>query len=714
MKNQTTKFNNRFIVHVMVLLSLAGVSSGFAQQIRWLRITDLQGPYNNLGAEFEGEFSTGNGDFFSWPAQYGIEQNTMRGRALWIGCTGFDDPVEGKTKSYKVVGVGPRDAPDRPNQIFEYDIKLAGRSRHPVVIVDDQNATPNDIYDRLDEVDPNLEADRVITGKFHTSIGVSVTKKIMAFDSPYHSQYHINDYVFKNTGIYNRNGDVKQQTLQNVYFYFNFRYSFAGESNDGFGVGWAAWSSTWGLSTLNHNVGDDKTATDFINQSSPLYHMRAFYSWYAPNSERTQVTYAEDWGCPNQNEDGIMSSAKYGGIVTLHADKSISDRSDDLDQPTTTWYVGSDVAQFQNANAGQYDEITMSARYTLMTEGHPTKQHDEEVGDQYPNNWTKPGRNDPGGTSQDIAYGPYTLAPGDSIHIVFAEGVSGISREKNREVGSNWIQYYKGTGKPTLVLPDGSTTTDHNLYKRQWVETAKDSIIETYLRALKNYQANYRIPKPPPPPSTFTVTSGGDRIILTWANNAESDPYFDGYVIYRSAGNVLGPLTVYQKLFECNKSNAVDHYDDVSAVRGFNYYYYIQSKDDGTQNDVDPGRPLYSSLFWTLTSAPATLQRAAVTTTLDSVRVVPNPYDIRARLFQYGDQSQYDRIAFYGLPPVCKMKIFTERGDLIWEKDHTRGTGDELWDSTTSSGQIIASGIYILYVEAPGGGSVYRKFVVIR
>ena len=99
---------------------------------------------------------------------------------------------------------------------------------------------------------------------------------------------------------------------------------------------------------------------------------------------------------------------------------------------------------------------------------------------------------------------------------------------------------------------------------------------------------------------------------------------------------------------------------------------------------------------------------------MELVRIVPNPYDIRSRLFQFGENSQYDRIAFYGLPPVCKLKIFTERGDLIWEKDHTRGTGDELWDSKTSSGQIIASGIYILYVETPEGKSVFRKFVVIR
>jgi hypothetical protein len=327
--------------------------------------------------------------------------------------------------------------------------------------------------------------------------------------------------------------------------------------------------------------------------------------------------------------------------------------------------------------------------------------------------------------------------------------------------------------------------------------------------------------------------------------------------------------TEYEKIFECNASNVVHHFDDVTAVRGYDYYYYIQSKDDGTQvsNEI-----LYSSMFWTITNVPATLQRPAepvtpyppdvltnfwkmivsykgtwvrdssynnsthdvvffqgshyicklaitdtttpkadtihwnlVTTKgdsvafdkgawilgasyadtthdivtyngssymckgiipndsltpdldnihwslltpqgnwisgshytaydivsyngssfitlyhiakgkgLDLVRVVPNPFHVGARFFQFGDQSQYDRLAFYGLPAICKLKIFTERGDMIWEKNHIRGTGDELWDSKTSSGQIVASGIYILYVETPEGRSVFRKFVIIR
>ena len=198
---------------------------------------------------------------------------------------------------------------------------------------------------------------------------------------------------------------------------------------------------------------------------------------------------------------------------------------------------------------------------------------------------------------------------------------------------------------------------------------------------------------------------------LSWASNAESDPYFDGYVIYRAQELVKDYKSVYTKIFECDVSNAVNEYDDITAERNVQYYYYIQSKDDGSQT----GEPLYSSKFLTLTSEPAFALQPGVTSTLDSVRVVPNPYDIRNRLFQYGVDSQFDQIVFYGLPKRdCKLRIFTERGDLIWEKDHTDGSGNERWDSMTSSQQIVVSGIYILHVEAPGLGSVIRKFVIIR
>jgi hypothetical protein len=54
---------------------------------------------------------------------------------------------------------------------------------------------------------------------------------------------------------------------------------------------------------------------------------------------------------------------------------------------------------------------------------------------------------------------------------------------------------------------------------------------------------------------------------------------------------------------------------------------------------------------------------------------------------------------FYGLPPLCTIKIYTETGDLIQTLNHTNGSGDEIWQSLTSSDQIVASGLYIAYFE---------------
>jgi hypothetical protein len=705
------------IHHVLLavcLLLLIGILTAAAQETRWIRVGQLQCFFRDDGIEQE----LAPSDFLIWPAQYSDEQHCARAKQLWIGARNFYDPFEQKTKSVKVIGTGPRLSTNLYTMVFPKSIKLIGKYQHPTVVVDDQIGTSNTLYDQLDELDENLPCDRMVVITFNTSMGVSVTKKIMAFTQPNHDSYFIYDFVFKNTGIYNAAGDVYQQTLEPFWAHFAYRYAEAGVTSSGFGSTWGAFSSEWGASQLFTDFG-------LYNGSQ----MRGFYSWYGPNGDRP-VTFAQDWGCPNDKEDnGILGSAKYLGCVTLHADKSPQDPSDDPAQPKTTSYMSADHT-VTGATVSQYDENFMEQRWRFMTEGHLPQTQVQEVGEgHYVSDLatTDPDRNGGGGSQQGQGFGPYTLAYGDSIHIVFAEGVSGISWEKCREVGANWFAYFTGTGSPAMTMPDGSPQSDPDAYKRAWCETGADSIMQLYRNAQANYTSGYTIPNAPPAPKEFKIASGGDRIRLSWADNADSYPHFDGYVIYRSEGNVKDYRTVYKKIFECNAANVVHSFDDITAARGFNYYYYIQAKDDGSQNDVVPGRPLYSSMFLTLTSVEAYLRRPAGTA-MENVRVVPNPYDMRSRKWQFGDKSTYDRIAFYGLPPQCSVKIFTERGDLIWQKNHTDGSGDELWDSMTSSGQIVVSGIYILYVEATNditdettgttlfhaGDSVYRKFVIIR
>jgi hypothetical protein len=347
----------------------------------------------------------------------------------------------------------------------------------------------------------------------------------------------------------------------------------------------------------------------------------------------------------------------------------------------------------------------MSLKYAAMSAGHPALTHAQEVGNGFADLFGT----DNGGVEHGQGFGPYDLQPGDSIRIVLAEAVAGISRRKSEEVGKNWYAWYSGTGQPTLVLPNGSTTTDFNDYKRQWVQTGRDSLFQTFRRAINNFRSNYTISQPPPPPNFFEVVSGGDRVVLTWSDNAESWPNFRGYRIYRAEAK---PDTFYQQIFETQLPDIVHRFDDTTARRGFDYYYYIESFDDGSTNDVRPGVPLASSRFYTMTIEPAFLRRPAAQS-LTEIRVVPNPFNLRALDLQFGQTNQ-GRIAFFGLPPECTIKIYTERGDLVQTIVHDNGTGDELWDSLTSSGQIIVSGLYIVYFETPDGRSTFRKFIVIR
>jgi len=682
-------------------LIMVGVQSaraqvlGYSGELRWLRVNALHAYFSEQGSESETAGTEERTVSFSWPGEYGIIQATLRSKGMWLGCKNFYHSKADKTVDKYVINVGlkPTEYDTRPIS-DAYEFKLIGRRNHPVVTVAGEEASNLTFYDVMDEPPiGDLPADRVIVVKNHSEMGATVTKKVYAWAEETHGNYYIYDYVIKNTGIIDNEGNTNPQTLEDFYISLLYRYTFEGESNWADGTNtWQANGAAWGKNAITDNVGQDPTTSAFNDPESPYYKLRAHWAYYGPHSERP-VPLEDDWGCPNEQEDGIMAAAKFAGHMTLHADRSVDDPSDDIYQPVTTQWIYSDGPEAKRAGS-DFDESLMVLRYAKMEAGHPELTHAEDV--------------EASGLAADVwgdlqhgvsavqCYGPYTLEVGDSIHIVVAGGVAGLSRRKNKEVGRNWLLHYNNAeGAPELIMPDGSVAPNHTEYKKAWVWTCLDSMLQTFQNARMNYESGYEI-NVPAPPDEFSVIPGGDRITLEWTDNArEETSDFDGYVIYRSRGTVMDPNTDYYRIHTQDKSVTTTTYEDTSAIRGNDYYYYIQTKTDGSNNN---GVIQYSSKFWTMTSASVQLSRRAGSF-LDEVRVVPNPYDIRSRVFQFGDNYQYDRIAFYGLPPVCKLKVFTERGDLIWEKEHTSTSGDELWDSMTLSRQIIVSGIYILYVE---------------
>ena len=554
------------------------------------------------------------------------------------------------------------------------DITMDGKYDHPSVLVDNDPATNLQYLDDVDNVDPSLPADRRINNKVQTSLGVKMERTIYAFTHPDHQNYHIQEYVFTNNGCFDKDCNTTfEQTVEGFQVYFQYRYAISREGMiyDG---NWLPQSAAWGHNTMNDVIGenpDNPALNDQFYDDGKI--MRAFYSWQGYHSDAS----FDNIGGPNAPGEGHLGAAQFAGVVTLHADKSPSDNSDDIYQPSTTWFITSDDPT--TSGNDQFNETKSINEYTnYMTVGHPEQSQAEIVGSGNANQFNDPrtGSN-PGGTSQGIGFGPYTLAPGESIRIVLAEAASGLSREMCYIVGQNWKNdvftdnYPISSDLHTHMLNQYNRGSGKNLYKNSWVFTGADSIIQTFKRAKYNFdlmESGQALPETPRPPSIFNVTSGGDRIIIDWTNEAESSPGFDGYNLYRlkfKPDTTLFAYNVNQGLLNpIDESIATlwrldagqNEFQDVTAERGFDYFYFLEAFDNGT-NDI---KILNSSKFYTITNKAASLKRPAGES-FEDIRVVPNPYHISSRDFQYG-VSAPDRLMFLNIPPKCKIRIFTERG----------------------------------------------------
>jgi hypothetical protein len=268
---------------------------------------------------------------------------------------------------------------------------------------------------------------------------------------------------------------------------------------------------------------------------------------------------------------GRLCSPQHAGIVTIHADKSTSDRADDVNQPAVLgWHAGDtypslgdmsiSTAPYHNS---MYDLLS-GIPYKGISNGNPSQRFDEAYSATVIDPYKVHG--DGGGTGLWVGYGPWDIAPGDSVVLVIAVGVSGLDRTACWQIGKRWYQAYKNASDlGPFTLPNGSTTTDENVYKNTWVYTGKDSIMQTFSRAVRNYELDYNIPRAPQPPAIFTVTSGGDRISLSWdPSPSESEAGFGGYKIFRAVGT---PDTVFNEI--ANLGPGSKSFDDVTAQRGF-------------------------------------------------------------------------------------------------------------------------------------------------
>jgi hypothetical protein len=428
---------------------------------------------------------------------------------------------------------------------------------------------------------------------------------------------------------------------------------------------------------------------------------------------------------------GRFAAAQFAGVVTLHADASASDESDDAGQPSTTTWIHSD-APFTSSN-DPFSPGRMQVEYDVMTSGHKTPRHALAVEPTglpgFLNPTGDPSQGTTGGYSSANGYGPYTLAPGESVRIVMAEGASGISREAATSLG----RQFGVTRDANALLSFEVGGQMRSMTKNEWIFTSRDSLFQTFRRAIANYESDFAIPEPPAPPASFAVAGGGDRISLAWESQAgTAEP--SGWEIYRAQARFDSTYTLIHTAGPGERS-----FDDTTPIRGVDYYYYLVAVGDGSGNDgggmTPAGVPLRSSRYYTQTFLPTQLKRQQGRS-LDEIRIVPNPYSISssgavdpmgtALSVRFPDQT--DKLAFYNIPGFAQIDIYTELGQLVDTIDHDNGSGDAFWDHTTSARQTVVSGLYIAVITVTQdiedletgemlfqkGERTIKKFVIIR
>jgi Secretion system C-terminal sorting domain len=676
------KYNEKsFFIAILLITSL------MADEKKWLSVGFLHNWYSSAGSEKEigrrGRISDQQ-DGLRWPAQF-KNQDSQVAKALWIGTTNYTDVAQygGKKFKYKVVHVGPR-VLNEESEFMPIEFKLIGNKKKPTVLVDGLAASSIRSQDIVDEINENQKSDRMLYNVVNTQIGITMTRKVYAFSQRDQSNYFIYEYVFRNTGNVDKDEEIEQSVaLEGVYFSFQNRYAPTRDIGP-YGKQCAPQSTAWGHSTMLDVRGE------VPNSGDPF---RAQFAWLGRHSQEA----ANLIGGPNKCSDGSLGAVHFMGTVVLHADTSPQNMDDDLNQPTTTYYIGSDESV--TSNNSPFDSLKMKAEYAVMTRGDAPVRHADAVGDNYADRFG----GTPGGYSHFKAFGPYNLNPGDSVRIVLAEAVAGLSRKKAYAIGATWLN-----GQSPYKLPDGTTTNEKDEYKKAWVYTGRDSLFQTFNRAITAFNNDFNIDLAPSPPDTFSVLSNDDHVSLSWAANAEKETNFGGYAIYRSEGR---NDTIYQEIFNCglntNNPTVVSSYDDYDVEFGEEYFYYILTFSNLENNS---GKKLYSSLFWSRTDRSAKITKNPTGLFTDTNQEIPkkltlfqnypNPFNPATKIRFYLDRTGNASVKIYD---ISGREVTTLKNEFL-------NTGFHVVEFDASN---YASGIYI-YEVTMGQQRLRKKMTLVK
>jgi hypothetical protein len=695
-------------------------SPDWAFDAKTLFIGELQNFYHAGGAKVH----VGGCHGLASPGWWRRTCNTP-GNGLNLGTKNFTDD-NGRDWDHMVSHIGYR--ANGVGEMFPQKLEMISRFEPPEVFVDGMKTFTYPIF--YERVDPDMAADAMVENVVNSEIGLTMTRKVYAFSNEYHDNYHIIEMEFENTGQINEERSLSEQTLEGVYVNIitNYRTNEQASGMAGHGGG-------WGRNNMIDEIGEDDDLSDYDID------FRAQFGWLGREPTFTEwntiggpaLSDANYWVFEGDSVGRLMAPY-FVGHHTMYAEGSPDSEVDDPNQPSVMGWADNGANEW----SADPDNPEQNALEYAMMEGKANlgSWADQVVGPpantpESPEAWYERmarQTRDPGETIHGkihyTVYGPYDLAPGETFKLVYVEGTAGLSKKAAREIGKQYKKIItSGQDEFTPISydanGDGQIGPGETMSKNEWVMTSRDSLLQMFGMAQANYESGFAIPRAPQPPKVFRVFSRPNRIELEWEPYAGANP--SGYELYRTSRRREGDYSGYDLIAGVDELGPdATSYSDTGVQRGIDYFYYIQavSQEETTREDeerfgIPAGERLRSGRAYTQTYDPAAMTRSPGET-LQAVRVVPNPYNLgSSSTVRWPDRQ--DKIGFLDIPGQATIRIYTEVGELVETIEHTDGSGDAYWDLTTSSNQLVVSGIYMAVIEDNNtGDQIIRKFSVLR
>ena len=536
------------------------------------------------------------------------------------------------------------------------------------------STSPSTEYTNNGMLDPSIDAELVVTGGHMLSwVGVQVDMRHLQWSYPELDDFIIHEYHITNPS-------TNTDNITGLYFSPRIAENISLKGRD------------YGPGTGN----DDKYGWMEDHDAFYFYDDRS-YDWetevdatfnHGPGPERGDKGDAADVMSGDAATSELYSPQLFS-LVMLdkgHPDAVVHQNITDIAGQTAQCQLGcpdEDKSIILNFGPGWEDEVLR-----IMTHDQPRGNYDDLIAS--------------GGAASKyersgeifVSSGPHTLAPGETVKIVYAVVASTMDRAKVVEGGVANID---------LMISEGLVNHKQNI-----------------ANAKALYAAGYDWADPPPSVDDLTLTPVGGGIELSWPAVADDykDPDsntndFAGYKIYTSTYFTIGPWTEVADVPKASATveNGVVKYTHTGMPLGVGAYFYVSTYDtDGNQSgETGANRfPVYP-LMAVNDDFPNT-----------RVHVVPNPFRIKSGLVGAGEELRMD---FINLPASATIRIYTLAGDLVKTINHDDGSGSKAWGSiqtldyqTNDWLLYIQPGFYIYHVESQtGDGKEFvGKFAIIK